>query len=280
MSAATSPSNFTFTFTSAITKSGPVIFDVPDGTGTYQQVTMTGPTTYVATLTAGSPERTTIYPMAGPKTFTVTSTLEIGSQVLKVPAGDKFANTTITGPTTWIATFTANWNIPEKIQAGIDAEDPHCSQTAEYTQAGHSLTYARYITTLTERQTETILMTEGIMTGGILGAQTYINSTFTGPTSVYETRTTLLAPPINVNGMNISPGDVCGGRCGFCQLFFSTVYVYYWPVATPNTACLSTSYVASSQYNLSSTGIPVQPRGLSDFSEGASTLVHPDGFTL
>ena len=280
MYASTSLSNFTYTFSTAITRSGLEILDVPDGTGPYRQVTVTGPTTYVAALTAGSPDRTTIYTEAGPTTFTVTSTLGIGSQVLKVPAGDKFANTTITGPTTWIATFTADWNIPAKLQAGIDASDPHCSQSAALNQPGHYLTFAKYITSLIDHQIETLELTEGIVTAGIIGHYTAVNRTFTGPASVYQTQTTLLAPPINVDGENVSPGDVCAGACGFCQLYFPTVYVYYWPVATPNTACLSTSYVASSQYNLSSTGITVQPRGLSGIAEGVTTLVNSEGFTL
>lgn len=65
----------------------------------------------------------------------------------------------------------------------------------------------------------------------------------------------------------------CHNMCSNCFIFFSTAYVYYWPVESPNTACL----FLSKHINDDDVRVNLMPRGLSQLlSVGVSTVVRND----
>ena len=147
---------------------------------------------------------------------------------------------------------------------------------------GHAFTAKSPIATLNAGQVLTTALTEGYA-GHLM---TTVNKTFTGPTTVYSTISEqLLAARYNgfdgPFGHAAPPGMRCGGGCGLCEVFFEVVYVHYWPVENPNTACLGNVTAATTMVaarNGSGPGITVHPRGLSKITAGASTAVL-DGFT-
>ena len=169
-------------------------------------------------------------------------------------------------PTTWIGTLTAVLSDQVNVGPGTDSADPYCGNNpfVMTVDSGHISTFVQFLTTLTDSQTQAIERYDGVFPPKI-GLGSYYEETFTGPTIIYTTITTRLN--FDVQGPKALPGDVCGGKCGICQLYFPTVYVYYWPVSSPNTACLGTP-------NSSLTAMDVQPRGLSSPSGNVSTIVN------
>jgi len=281
LQSSTSTAPITFTFSTALNASQTAILDIP--VGTFDGViTLIGPTTYVITTVDLYVGGTDIYTEPLPSTLTRSYTLALGTQVLDVINDGVTSEVTITGPTTFITTLSAAWNHNAGIFAGSNSADPHCTQSQNLSQleAGRFVTYAESWTVLTAGQTVTDLVPQGIIAQG--QATAYTNVTWTGPTTASITLTTVLLPFVNIGegplGGN-APGAVCGGRCGFCQLYFPTVYVYYWPVPSPNTACLSSSTdgVATARFN--SSIMVVKPRSLVKDSPDASTIVF-NGFTL
>lgn len=245
-------------------------------------------------------------------TFTFTLPVEKGSSVLDIPVGSFRTQTTITGPTTWIATLTAKYPVRGEVYAGVDQNDPHCNQSMSFEPA-HLSTFVQYVTTLSENQIWSTYMNDS--KGDIHSQLAFIQSlvlyhkqgknisllsdpyyqttvtststiftTFTGPTTIYETITTWLSPGWSwLNQLAGSANDVCGGLCGSCEIFYPEVFIYYWPVTSPNTACIQTnsssSYQVSNQ-NSSSSDFKLHRRGLSKATAEVSTLVNSDGFTL
>ena len=195
---------------------------------------------------------------------------------------------TITGPTTLQTTITCAPAETEVcgIAAGFNTSDPHCYQTTKgvYSRPEHIVTYAQLFTILTAHQTITTELFVGVQDFQIGGESSQSNFTFTGPSTVSTTVTSLLEPDLDTSDggqhwAGLQPGAVCGGKCGWCQLFFPTVYVYYWPVAGQNTACLN-STSTSAQFSVSSGGVVVSARQMPQALAGASTLVNSNGFTL
>lgn len=164
------------------------------------------------------------------------------------------------------------------VGAGVFPAAPPTSATQCYgtgvtTEPGRYVTYAEEVTLITGPETVTQTSYD------ISGHTTYITNTYTAPTTIFTTLTTILGPPPDTDPNGALPGAVCGGICGACALYYPTVNVYYWPVASPNTACLvgsTTEAAPASVIARDIHGYQAVPRQLSG---NASTLVS-DGFTL
>ena len=141
------------------------------------------------------------------------------------------------------------------------------------------ITYAQRFTVLTDHETLITALPAPSTYSAFLSDWTYV-----GPTTV---STTWVRDLFDVNGrfglgnpIAPEPYAPCGGACGICQLYFPTVYVYYWAVESPNTACLDTAYTTATLENITSSANAPQPRGLSKITDTVSTLVNSEGFTL
>ena len=176
---------------------------------------------------------------------------------------------TITGPTTFITTGLANFDALPVIQEGPNATaDARCKATASL-PAARAVTYALYQTYSFWSHVYTIDGPTGIYT---------TSTTVQLPTLSVTTVTTVLAPAPDTDPMGALPGQLCNGLCGGCQIYFPTVNVFYFPVESPNTACMSNngSIGATSGPVLASRGYAARPSVL---PRGVSTVV-TDGFTL
>ena len=180
----------------------------------------------------------------------------------------------LAGPTTFVSVFTEGSDL---VGEGVFAAAPPTSATQCYgtgvtTQPGRYVTYAEEVTFITGP--ETVTQTSFDASGHTI----YITNTYTAATSIFTTITTILGPLPNEDPDGALPGEVCGGLCGACNLYYPTVNVYYWPVASPNTACLvsATTTTSASVIARDIYGYPAIPRQLSG---NASTLVS-NGFTL
>ncbi|MCJ1380810.1 hypothetical protein MMC17_003919 [Xylographa soralifera] len=210
-----------------------------------------------------------------PIVFTYTNTVAAGlTETLVGPNNTQDVTFVLAGPTTFISVFTEGSNLAGE---GVFAAAPPTSATQCYgtgvtTQPGRSVTYAEEVTFIAGP--ETITQT----TYDTLGHTIYITNTYTAATTIFTTITTILGPPPDTDPAGAEPGQVCGGLCGACNLYYPTVNVYYWPVASPNTACLvsTTTTAPASAIARDIYGYPVIPRQLSG---NASTLVS-NGFTF
>ncbi|MCJ1403421.1 hypothetical protein MMC11_006644 [Xylographa trunciseda] len=299
------PSNTsTYTETFTDTASGSNVVDFDDGFGDYTELTVSGllPNIILSALAIVAiwARLTTNYigPTVITETFvdqytytpkvyvdstiieTVTLTVDEGNIILDVASDATYFVTTIEGPTTAILTVTAEMD-ERPIRAGYNSSDPHCTipQTYDYAaeQSGHQVNLRTLLTVLSSNQVITTQLNVGSY------STTLQNFTFMGPSSIYSTSTAnfdniLFGPDAYF------PGNVCGGMCGMCNIFFPTVFVYYWPVSSQNTACLvtgnSTSATSLVKRYQHQSGIPVKARGLSAVTAGVSTLVNSDGFTF
>lgn len=229
----------------------------------------------------------TVFTLPLPRTFTTSYTLALGTQVLKVVNYGVTSEVSLTGPTTYIATLTSGWDQVGGIYAGFDSADPHCtqSQSLGLLRAGQLVTYAQSWAELTAGQTLTDFVPQGVRTDGVPPHMVYVTWTApkTAPTTVSLTLTEQI--PFHNDGQSLVgeagqiPGAACGGRCGFCQLYFPTVYVYYWPVPSPNTACLSSSEGGSTTAKSKSSTGSIKPRPLTKNRTNTSMIVSK-GFTL
>ena len=204
------------------------------------------------------------------------------------PAGDDDASTTLYGPTTF------TWTYPDSgglVHAGSNSLDPHCSQSATAVVPDALVTVASALAVLTQGQTlsTVILAQQSVGTPGY--DNSLVTSIYTGPTTVSYTTVIDLFPfndGSEAQDGGYAPGVICGGLCGDCKVFFPEVFVYYWPVASPNTACLDSTTQASAitaapavpSGSVLARNIPVQARGLSGVSGSDGTLVNSNGFTL
>ena len=204
------------------------------------------------------------------------------------PDGFNLTSTTLYGPTAF------TWTYPDygaEIHAGSNSLDPHCNQTATGVLPDALVTVASALVILTEGQTLSteILAQQSVGTPGY--DNSIVTSFYTGPTTVsYTTVYDLFGfqdMAACIDG-GCAAGVICGGDCGSCKVFFPEVFVYYWPVPSPNTACLSpatqpspiTAATAIPSGGVSARNIPVQARGLSGVSGSGGTLVNSNGFTL
>ena len=210
-----------------------------------------------------------------PVVFTYTNTVAAGlTETLVGPENTQDVTFVLAGPTTFISVFTVGSNLAGE---GVFAAAPPTSATQCYgtgvtTQPGRFVTYAEEVTFIAGPETVTKT------TYDTLGHTVYITNTYTAATTIFTTITTVLGPPPDTDPAGAEPGEVCGGLCGACNLYYPTVNVYYWPVASPNTACLvsATTTAPASVIARDIYGYPVIPRQLSG---NASTLVS-NGFTL
>ena len=235
---------------------------------------ITGPTTFETTFTVWTQDggaEATVFTLT-PDVILYTQTLDEGTQIIEVPYEATYSDVTLVGPTTYVATFTGLGD-NDKVLDGTQTTDAHCSQTATLNQPSHFVTYVTTVTVLTAGQMLSTI-------AWWIADTTFYTETFTGPTTILFTTTAQLDPEMEIP-IQVEPvGRICDGQCGACSLYFPSVYVYYWPVASPNTACLTeTTPVASSQGKTISSGIVAQPRALRNRADGASTLVS-NGFTL
>ena len=105
----------------------------------------------------------------------------------------------------------------------------------------------------------------------------YTTVTYAKPTTIWSTLTADLnpVPDTDPNG-DPNLDDYCADMCGNCNIYFPTVNVYYWPVPSPNTACLSGASTAPTQASMAVRGFRAHPRQLAG---NVSTAIL-DGFTL
>ena len=268
------PPNLIFPFTSMITESGIQAFKVPHG-NTTTITTITGPTTWIATLSAQWPLAPTVKKFSS-WIDSFTQTVDSGSIILDVPGGPAgHLPVTVAGPTTFITTYTANEDFPY-VMPGRDKADPHCSQAlTTWKSLDRFLTYARLYTVLDAGQVVTEQIQQTSVQGAVYMGWKNSYSTFTGPNNVYATLTTDFWDPFAGGApMVFIPGQVCGGACGVCQLHFPTVSVYYWPVSSPNTACPGISPNSIPQNNTK-----IQARTL-DVTGNQTMSVDSNGYSL
>lgn len=188
---------------------------------------------------------------------------------------------TLTGPTTFTTVHDVN-----AAQNGADQlrnPPPPTSATQCYRMAtsippDHSVTYAELITVITEGQVvaTTSFVEYRFKDGGVSYSPTTSVSTYTAGTTIYATFTTVLGPAYDTSNEQGPIGEHCAGNCGSCDLYFPSVSVYYWPVASANTACLGNATAATAQARALSKGIGLHPRALN----GAGSTLVLDGFTL
>ncbi|MCJ1396931.1 hypothetical protein MMC11_000123 [Xylographa trunciseda] len=275
---------FATTFPLTITIDSGYVDYLEDITGNV--ATVSGPTT-VTTDVVQSGDMIYFINSIETETATFTQTVVEGTQVLEIPVGTTYTPVTLIGPTDYTVTYTqaayfATDPTPGVI-AGGNTADPHCNLTAGATlfsnDVNRFITYAyQYVsldagqTTVTDSPLPIITTTEEFGTFTILPYST--SHTFIGPTIFSLTTTQDL---FNSLIGNDNPGLRCGGICGSCAILFPTVSVLYFPVASPNTACLSTTMAPG---NMSASGIMVHARGLSGLSGDGSTLVNSNGFTF
>ncbi|MCJ1284959.1 hypothetical protein MMC26_004296 [Xylographa opegraphella] len=210
-----------------------------------------------------------------PIIFTYTNTVAAGlTETLVGPDNTQDVTFVLAGPTTFVSVFTEGSNLAGE---GVFAAAPPTSATQCYgtgvtTQPGRSVTYAEEVTVIAGP--ETVTQT----TYDTSGHTIHITYTYTAATTIFTTITTVLGPPPDTDPAGAEPGQVCGGICGACNLYYPTVNVYYWPVASPNTACLvsATTTAPPSVMARDIYGYPVIPRQLHG---NASTLVS-NGFTF
>ena len=232
-------------------------------------------------------------------TYLATSifTVDEGTLLFDAAEGTSYSVVTLVGPTTAtvVASQTAQppdasaaaqaapWiNHDDPFVAYSNPADPACNATHGAFSFMTSATVVRKspILTLTAGQTVTTRINEGYL------GETLINETYTGPGTIYQTVTDALfqgdiGSPTFQNVIRPA-GERCGGFCGSCGIYFDLVHVYYWPVASANTGCLSASNAtatAMTAVNTFGKGVIVRPRGLSQLT-GETTLVNSDGFTL
>ena len=222
---------------------------------TYAVFALTSTFTLTSATLFDASNRLLLSPRDGGSIIVTGHTLDYGSQILWVINKGNTEEFSLTGPTTLITTVTLDGKSSDAILTGSDRRDLHCNQTGNLSRSKHYLTYAEFYTVLTDHQIITQTFEAGVIENEY-GHET--TSTFTGPSTVYITYTTVL---IQFYGRNPplreveAPGAVCGGSCDYCGLYFVTVYVYYWPVPSPNTVCQSSidSYSVQSSSFLNGT---------------------------
>ena len=174
--------------------------------------------------------------------------------------------------------MTVTFTIPANDDAPVNEAPPastatQCFGTGPYIGTERYLTYAEQLTVINAGDVFTSYTYEN-------GKYSTIGNTASVATTLVTTITTVLQPPPDTDPNGAVPGEICGGFCGACNIYFPSVSVYYWPVATPNTACLSGSTVAPSQASLTARGVEAgliaHPRAL----DGNGSILVSDGFTL
>ena len=283
------PSETAPTTTEVFTLTKPGLLVLPEGHDYSKQreilstLTFTGPTVVTAPWVQDPYERPVTYDLA--ELYTSTFTVDQGTLLFDVGEGTTYSLISLVGPTT--ATIVASrpggdYDYP--FSAYDNTADPACVGKSRLTGSdyssfiqGHAFTAKSPIATLSTGQVLTTVLTEG----GFGQFIQYVNRTFTGPTTVYSTVSEQFLIPQN-NGANPiqnrpqAPGLRCGGGCGICRVFFQVVYVHYWPVEKPNTACLDNNSVTPTPVaagNGTGPGVTVHPRGLSKISADATTVV-------
>ena len=262
-----------FPYTVTVADGQAEYLDIPQGNEQIYAI-ITGPTTFETTFTVWTQDggaAVTVYTLT-PEIIPYTQTLDEGTQIIEVPYEATYSDVTLLGPTTYVATFTGLGD-NDKVLDGTQITDAHCSQTATFYQPNHTVTYVTTVAILTAGQTLSTV-------AWWIEDTTFHTETFTGPTTILFTTTAQLSPELD-DPIQMEPiGRICDGICGACSLYFPSVYVYYWPVASPNTACLTAiSTIAPSQGGAGSSGIVARPRALRERVDGTSTLVS-NGFTL
>ena len=140
------------------------------------------------------------------------------------------------------------------------------------------LTYAQQLTVITPGD----VLTSFTFTSG---SYSPIYDTKSVATTIVSTITTLLGPGPDTDPNGAVPGEICGGVCGACNIFFPSVSVYYWPVTSQNTACLAGNSAAASSaaVSLTARAVDAYPRGLEAHPRalnGNESILVLDGFTL
>ena len=257
---------------------------MPQGTALATDISITGATTVTVTGIVANPGIDVIRTNSLYMKSTTTMTLDLGTLVVNVQQGTTYSATTLVAPTTVTLTASAPGNIRGAIffAAETGKNDPACSligNTEIARPPSHVVELKSPVATLTTGQ---MLTTNVKNITDILGGFTLVPTVFSEPGIAYVTRTQTLSamftPPLGGN----RPGERCGGSCKACSLYFESVYLHYWPTGTPNTACLTASAANTDQSRLKQVkhGIRVIARSIDPISDGATTIVNDQGFTL
>lgn len=213
--------------------------------------------------------------------------MDEGTLVFDVAEGTKWATESLVGPTTATIVASRGSDAPwlPMFNADNDLADPICSKALGFDNQNGNWSSAPNIFLRSPVATAAAGKT---MTTEFLNIyHEVVTTTVFGPSIAYYTITTVLqgAPFRNPIAPEMgwrpdsSPGRRCGGNCNNCQLYFQAVYVYYWPVDSPNTACLSSNDMGGWVNGSLSFHEDVRQRGLSGLSGSATTLISA-GFTL
>ena len=181
---------------------------------------------------------------AGFTPYEVTLTETVAAYVVETLQGAGISDgeyLTLIGPTTFTSTVTvASGQAPYYYDARPPSSATQCYPTSVSIETGT----ARQVTYATQ---------EILTAASDAPAKT-----------IWKTSTELLGPAYNEDPVGMEPGQFCGGLCGFCNLYYPTVSVYYWPVPSPNTACLTSSTAAPSYPGLNARVLHPHPRSLAN----------------
>ena len=142
--------------------------------------------------------------------------------------------------------------------------------------ADHTVRLKKPVATLTSGET---LTTNLKNITDVLGDFTLFPTVISTPGIAYITRTQTLSAAFTVPLGGNRPGERCGGSCKACSLYFPSVNVHYWPVESPNTACLTSTVAGPDLSKQMKRGLKVVARSL-EVPRGVSTLVNDEGFTF
>ena len=186
----------------------------------------------------------------------------------------------LTGPETVTMTFTGE-NGDYVHAAPPPTTGTQCSGTGVSTESNRYVTFAELQTIINGPTVVTTTSYGYAVTNGVTGTNygTYtLETTYTAPTTISTTFTTVLGPQPDMDPAGALPGEICGGICGGCNVYYPTVSVFYFPPATQNTACLTTAAPAlpTQRRRNMVDGYPIEARQLG----GNASIVVMDDFTL
>lgn len=220
-----------------------------------------------------------IYPASASSTSTFT--VDTGRTLLVsiVTAFEAYSVTTLTGPTTVTLTAKVPYGVADFMHylfETFDATDPFCASAKAKVRVE-----ADFTRTILRKSPIATLGAGTTITTSLYEGNKYVTHVFSGPSTVYYTTVQQVAPGI----LPIGGSDRCGGYCGYCFIHFPLAYVYYWPVESPNTACLTPDNkiddgLAIKNSTGGDVGVKLMPRALNqELSAGVTTVVR-NGRTL
>ena len=215
--------------------------------------------------------------------ITLTETFTVGNLITETLVGPSQKGEyafVLTGPETVVLTFTGE-NGDYVHAAPPPSTATQCFGTGVTTEMGRHVTFAELQTIIKGPTVVTSTSYGYAVSAGVTGTDygTFtLRTTYTAPTTISTTFTTVLGPLPDEDPAGALPGEICGGVCGGCAVYYPTVSVFYFPPATQNTACLTTAApVLPTQKRRDMVGgYPIEAREIA----GNASIVVMDDFTL